>query len=139
MKALSATFKIKIRFSEIDAMRVVWHGAYAKYFEDAREYFGSVYELGYDVFEENNVFAPIVDLSIQYKKPLRYGMQPEITITYRFTEAAKIIFEYEIRDADSHEIMATATSVQVFMDLNYELMWMNPPFYEDWKNKWLKE
>ena len=93
----------------------------------------------FKIKEENNVFAPIVDLSIQYKKPLRYGMQPEITITYRFTEAAKIIFEYEIRDADSHEIMATATSVQVFMDLNYELMWMNPPFYEDWKNKWLKE
>ena len=61
----------------------------------------------------------------------------KIEITNRWT--GKIIFEYEIRDADSHEIMATATSVQVFMDLNYELMWMNPPFYEDWKNKWLKE
>lgn len=138
MKILSSTLSIKIRFSEIDAMRVVWHGEYVKYFEDAREYFGSIYALGYNVFEDNKVFAPIVDLSIQYKRPLKYGMQPEVTITYRYTEAAKIIFDYEIRDADSHEIVATATTVQVFMDLNYELIWINPPFYEEWKNKWLK-
>ena len=139
MKHLQSTFTIKIRFSEIDAMRVVWHGAYAKYFEDAREYFGDAYGLSYKLIEQNGYFAPIVDLSFQYKKPLTYGMTPEITITYRFTEAAKIIFDYEIRDASTQEVMATGTSVQVFMDRNYELVWINPPFYEEWKKKWFSE
>lgn len=139
MKHLQSTFTIKIRFSEIDAMRVVWHGAYAKYFEDAREYFGNTYGLSYTLIEENGYFAPIVDLSFQYKKPLTYGMMPEITITYSFTEAAKIVFDYEIRNAATQEIMVTGHSVQVFMDRNYELVWINPPFYEEWKNKWLKE
>ncbi len=139
MKHLQSTFTIKIRFSEIDAMRVVWHGAYAKYFEDAREYFGNIYGLSYTQIEENGYFAPIVDLSFQYKKPLTYGMTPEITITYRFTEAAKIVFDYEIRNAATQEVMVTGHSVQVFMDRNYELVWINPPFYEEWKNKWLKE
>ena len=139
MKTLTTSFRLKIRFSEIDAMRVVWHGAYAKYFEDAREYFGEVFELGYKLIEENQVFAPIVDLSFQYKKPLRYGMTPEVVITYVSTEAAKIVFDYEIRDAESQETMATGHSVQVFMDLNYELIWTNPTFYEEWKKKWLEE
>lgn len=139
MKTLTTSFRLKIRFSEIDAMRVVWHGAYAKYFEDAREYFGEVFELGYKLIEENQVFAPIVDLSFQYKKPLRYGMKPEVVITYVPTEAAKIVFDYEIRDAESQEVMATGHSVQVFMDLNYELIWTNPTFYEEWKKKWLEE
>ena len=139
MKTLTTSFRLKIRFSEIDAMRVVWHGAYAKYFEDAREYFGEVFELGYKLIEENQVFAPIVDLSFQYKKPLRYGMKPEVAITYVPTEAAKIVFDYEIRDAESQEVMATGHSVQVFMDLNYELIWTNPTFYEEWKKKWLEE
>ena len=139
MKTLTTSFRLKIRFSEIDAMRVVWHGAYAKYFEDAREYFGEVFELGYKLIEENQVFAPIVDLSFQYKKPLRYGMTPEVVITYVPTEAAKIVFDYDIRDAESHETMATGHSVQVFMDLNYELIWTNPTFYEEWKKKWLEE
>ena len=66
-------------------MRVVWHGAYAKYFEDAREYFGEAYGIGYKVIEKNGYFAPLVDLSFQYKKPLTYGMTPEITITYQPT------------------------------------------------------
>ena len=139
MKTLTTSFRLKIRFSEIDAMRVVWHGAYAKYFEDAREYFGEVFELGYKLIEENQVFAPIVDLSFQSKKPLRYGMKPEVVITYVPTEAAKIVFDYEIRDAESQEVMATGHSVQVFMDLNYELIWTNPTFYEEWKKKWLEE
>ena len=66
-------------------------------------------------------------------------MQPEMTITYIPSEAAKIIFNYEIRDPESQEIMATAHSVQVFMNLDYELIWFNPPFYEEWKKKWLKD
>lgn len=139
MKTLRTTFPFKIRFSEIDAMRVVWHGAYAIYLEDARERFGEEFSLGYTLIEDSGYFAPIVDLSFQYKRPLRYGMHPEITITYRPTEAAKIIFDYEIRDADTGEVMATAHSVQVFMDRNYELVWTNPPFYEEWKAKWLKD
>ncbi len=139
MKTLTTSFRLKIRFSEIDAMRVVWHGAYVKYFEDAREFFGEQFELGYQLIERNRVFAPIVDLSLQYKKPLKYGMKPEVIITYIPTEAAKIVFDYEIRDAESLETMATGHSVQVFMDLNYELIWTNPLFYEEWKKKWLTE
>lgn len=136
---LRTTVRFKIRFSEIDAMRVVWHGAYVKYLEDAREHFGKVFELSYDLIEREGFFAPIVDMSIQYKKPLTYNMEPEITIIYRPTEAAKIVFDYEIRDTASGEIMVTARTIQVFMERNYELMWTNPEFYEQWKKKWLTE
>ena len=136
---LRTTVRFKIRFSEIDAMRVVWHGAYVKYLEDAREHFGKVFELSYDLIEREGYFAPIVDMSIQYKKPLTYNMEPEITIIYRPTEAAKIVFDYEIRDTATGEIMVTAHTIQVFMERNYELMWTNPEFYERWKKKWLTE
>ena len=136
MKNLQTTYSFKIRFSEIDAMRVVWHGAYAKYFEDAREAFGKEYELGYQLIEDNGYYAPIVDLRFQYHKPLRYGMIPEMTIIYRPTEAAKIIFDYEIRDTAIGEVMATGHSMQVFMDLNYDLVLLNPPFYEKWKERY---
>ena len=139
MKELQSTYRFKIRFSEIDAMRVVWHGDYAKYFEDAREYFGRHYDLGYTLIEDSGYFAPIVDLSFHYRKPLRYGMEPEMTIIYRPTEAAKIVFDYEIREVPGGEVMATGRSVQVFMDLSYNLVFINPPFYEQWKAKWLED
>ena len=38
---LSVTKTLTIRFSEVDAMGIVWHGSYALYFEDAREAFGA--------------------------------------------------------------------------------------------------
>ena len=45
MKNLFASKEIEVRFSEVDSMGIVWHGSYAKYFEDAREEFGKKYNL----------------------------------------------------------------------------------------------
>lgn len=39
MSELKASKDFEIRFSEVDSMKVVWHGSYAIYFEDAREAF----------------------------------------------------------------------------------------------------
>ena len=133
---LQTSLRFRIRFSEIDAMRVVWHGAYAKYFEDAREQFGRDYGLDYLLIERSGYYAPIVNLSVQYRQPLRYGMEPEIVITYRPVEAAKIIFDYEIRGAACGGVFATGHSIQVFMDTQYQLVWENPDFYEQWKRRW---
>jgi acyl-CoA thioester hydrolase len=132
---LKASLKIKIRFSEIDAMRVVWHGAYVKYLEDAREFFGKIFHLDYSLIEREGFYAPIVDMSIQYKQPLTYDMQPEVTIIYQPTEAAKLVFNYEIRNAATGELMATAHTIQVFMTHQHELQWTNPEFYERWKQE----
>lgn len=139
MKTELRTSKIfDIRFSEVDSMNVVWHGSYPLYFEDAREAFGREHGLEYTGFFEHGYFAPLVELAFHYKKAIRYGMRPRIDIIYRPTEAAKIVFDYEIHDPADETLLATGHSVQVFMDLNYQLVWDNPPFYEEWKNKVLK-
>ena len=46
-KILTAETTLKIRFSEVDSMGVVWHGSYVKYLEDAREAFGAQHGLSY--------------------------------------------------------------------------------------------
>lgn len=137
MKELSTTKTIDIRFSEVDSMQIVWHGNYMLYFEDAREAFGKAYDLEYLTIHSHGYYAPIVDISFQYKRPITYGMQPQIKITYRPTDAAKIIFDYEISNPADGTLLATGRSVQVFMDLQYQLVWSNPAFYEEWKNRWL--
>ncbi|MBP5219293.1 MAG: acyl-CoA thioesterase [Bacteroidaceae bacterium] len=136
MMELVAEKKIEIRFSEVDVMNVVWHGSYPLYFEDAREAFGAKYGLSYKRYMDEKVFAPIVELDIKYKRPILYGMTPVVRIVYRPTEAAKIVFDYEIVDAETGTVFATAHSVQVFMDMNYNLMWDNPGFFVEWKKQW---
>ncbi len=136
MKKLTATKDFEVRFSEVDSMNIVWHGSYPLYFEDAREEFGRKYGLGYMTIFGNGYFAPLVELSFKYKRPLAYEMQPAVRITYIPTESAKIVFEYEIYDRADSGIIATGRSVQVFMDKDYQLVWENPSFYQQWKEKW---
>ena len=136
MKVLKSSKLLDIRFSEVDSMNIVWHGSYPLYFEDARECFGTEYGLDYMNFFDNGYYAPLVELSFQYKKPILYGMKPRIDIIYRPTEAAKIIFDYEIHDPKDESLIATGKSVQVFMNKEYLLVWDNPEFYLDWKKKW---
>jgi acyl-CoA thioester hydrolase len=133
MKDLIEEVEVKVRFSEVDAMGIIWHGAYVKYFEDAREAFGKKYNLGYLYIHGNGFYAPLVEMNIQYKKPLQYEDTMLVKITYIPTDAAKIIFEYEIRNAKTGEICTTGKSVQVFLDAEYQLVLFNPPFYLKWK------
>ncbi|MDR2533331.1 MAG: acyl-CoA thioesterase [Tannerellaceae bacterium] len=132
---LAASTNIRIRFSEVDSVGIVWHGSYALYFEDAREAFGAMYGLAYlDIFN-NGYYAPIVELAFSFKKPLSYGNNAVVTATFRNTPAAKIIFDYEITDAVDGSLIATGKSVQVFLDLDYRLVWTLPPFFAEWKQK----
>ena len=92
MKELKTTVPLKIRFSEVDSMNIVWHGSYMMYFEDAREAFGREYGIAYlDIFG-NGYYAPLVEISFKYKSPITYDMKPEITITYKPTDGSIRIF-----------------------------------------------
>lgn len=130
---LSVEKQFEVRFSEVDMMNVVWHGSYPLYLEDAREAFGEKYGLSYSKYIRENIFVPVVEMKINYKRPLRFGMRPIVKITYRPTETAKVLFDYEIYDPESGTIFVTASTVQVFMDRNYQLMWYSPEFYTEWK------
>ena len=133
---LKSSKLLDIRFSEVDSMNVVWHGSYMLYFEDARELFGEQYDLSYMGYVRHGYYAPMVEMNIQWKKPILYGMRPRIDIIYRPTVAAKVVFDYEIHDTADESLIATAHSVQVFMDLNYQLVLYSPKFYEEWQQRW---
>jgi acyl-CoA thioester hydrolase len=128
---------IKVRFSEVDALRIVWHGNYVKYFEDGREAFGNQYGLAYLDFYENNLVTPIVDISIHYKKHLTFGDEIIIETELIDTNAAKIIFEYKILKRSDNSLIATGRSIQVFLSTDGELILVNPDFYTSWKKKWI--
>lgn len=131
--ALYTEKQFEIRFSEVDVMQVVWHGSYPLYLEDAREAFGIQWGLSYQQYMDVGIYAPIVEMNIKYKQPLRYGMKPVIRITYVPTDAAKVIFDYEIFDPSTGATLVTAHTVQVFMDRDGQLLWFCPEFYENWK------
>ena len=133
MEILKAEKEFQVRFSEVDSMGVVWHGAYSLYFEDAREEFGKKYNLEYLYMFDQGFYAPLVELHLEYKRPLKYKDKGRIEISFRNTDAAKIIFDYKIFSVVSKELIATGHSVQVFLDRDYNLLWTAPEFFYQWK------
>ena len=135
-KQLTDTLEIRVRFSEVDSMRIVWHGNYLKYFEDGRESFGARYNLGYLDVYKHNVMIPLVKVVCDYKRPLAYGDTAVIETRFINHDAAKIVFEYTIFRKSDHEIMATGTSTQVFLTPEGELLLFTPEFFTGWKKHW---
>ncbi len=136
---LTSTTNISVRFSEVDSMRVVWHGEYVKYMEDGREDFGRKYAgLGYMDFFDNGYLTPIVELDIQYKSPLKCNDTAVVETRYIATDAAKICFDYIIRNSSDGKVVATGSTTQAFIDLNGELQLLSPEFYQKWKEQWIK-
>jgi len=116
--------EILVRFNEADPLGIVWHGHYIRYFEDGRESFGNKY------------IVPIVSIQCDYKRSVRFGEKVIVETNFIPCEAAKLKFHYRLFNSGTGELVATGSSVQVFLDReNSALQLTNPPFFEAWKKK----
>lgn len=129
--------EVPVRFSEIDALGIVWHGHYLKFFEDGREAFGKQYDLGYLDIHRQHFLVPLVNINVDFKRTVKYGESILIETTYMDCPAAKIIFNYKLYRSSDKELVATGSSIQVFMDLKQELYITQPEFFLEWKKKHL--
>ena len=134
-KILKDRTEVKVRFGEVDSMGIVWHGNYVKYIEEGRESFGHKYGISYLDIYANDVMAPVVKMNIDFKKQVQYGDKLIIETEYVDTAAAKIIFNYKIFRKSDNELMAIASTTQVFIDLNREMILYPPQFVLEWKKK----
>ena len=138
MKELSSRTEVSVRFNEADPLGIVWHGHYIEYFEIGREAFGQTHGLNYlDVYAQGYVI-PVVNVQCDFKAPLRYGDKVIVETKYVPTEAAKMKFTYRLYNAATSQLVATGSSVQVFLDKTDSVLQLsNPSFFEEWKNKHL--
>jgi len=132
---LSDKTEVTVRFSEVDAMGIVWHGNFVKYMEDGRESFGRRFGLGYYDLYEQGLQVPIVKLDIDYKLQVKYGGQIVIETTWMNCDAAKILFKYRILRKDDGAVLMKAQTIQVFLNMQGELELTNPEYYMEWKRR----
>lgn len=136
-KTLSGKIEIKVRFNEADPLGIVWHGHYIRYFEDGREAFGNEHGIGYLDFYNQGLIIPIVSIQCDFKRSLKYGEKVVVETIYVPCEAAKLKFEYRLFNSTSGQLVATGSSVQVFLNKETSVLQLiNPPFFEAWKMKY---
>jgi acyl-CoA thioester hydrolase len=130
--------EVRVRFNEADPLGIVWHGHYIRYFEDGREDFGNRFGMGYLDFYKNGLVIPVVNVDCSFKKSLRYGDTVVVETNFIPCLAAKIQFNYRLFNKKNREVVATGSSLQVFLDKEYSILQLqNPPFFEEWKRKYL--
>lgn len=138
MEKISETIRVRVRFSEVDPIRMVWHGNYVRYMEDAREEFGRRRGLGYGLIFESGYYAPVYDMHLRYMATSSVDDELEVKITWLPEAGAKICFDYEIRRVRDGVPVLKASTVQLFTTHDGVLETSEPEFYRDWK-KTLKE
>lgn len=125
---------VNIRFSEVDAMNVVWHGNYLKFFEDGREALGAKYNLEYLDFAAKGFFVPIVRSEIDHLATVEYGHKIKVTTRLFNSPAAKLMHNYEVFNLTTGKLAAKGKTMQVFVNLKKELILSTPDFYQAWKS-----
>ena len=72
---LRRTVTRRVRFEEVDALGIVWHGRHASYIEDGRVAVCEACGIGYLTLFEQEILAPIKSMHIDYMHPLRFGQK----------------------------------------------------------------
>lgn len=90
MPELVHSIEIKPAFFEIDAMWIVWHGHYVKYFELARAALLGKYGYGYQAMKDSGYVWPIIECNLKYMRPAK--IEEPITVRAEVTE-----FEHRLR------------------------------------------
>lgn len=129
-------FKRRARFSEIDALAIVWHGRYACYFEDAHTELARKCSITWDNLAKDGVSAPLAQFHIDYFKPLYLDEEFITEASLHWTDGARINVQYALTNM-KNELCATGYSIQLFVDINtQEPLWFSPEIWEKCRKRW---
>jgi acyl-CoA thioester hydrolase len=118
--------QIVVPFFDLDPMQVVWHGHYVKYLELARCDLLERIGYGYQQMFDSGYAWPVVDMRIQYVKPLRLGQN--IVVRAKLDDwEYRLRVSYVICDGDSGERLTKGYTTQVAVDMRTNEMCMQSP------------
>ena len=106
---------LKVRFNEVDAYNVAWHGHYVAWMEVGRNDLAGRFGLDAAQLSELGFLGPVVNLEVKYLNPARFKDEILVRTTLRPTEAATLVFLNEIVAADGR-ILATGVTTHVLTD-----------------------
>jgi acyl-CoA thioester hydrolase len=136
---LSFSVSRRVRFEEVDALGIVWHGRYPSYFEDVREALGDNYGIGYLDFFRERVAAPLRQLHFDYLKPLSLRENFTIKAQLHWSEAARLNLTYEILN-EQGELTTSGYSIQMMVDHQEQnVLMVPPPFFQTFLKRWQEQ
>ena len=132
---LGATRSRRIRFEDVDVLGMVWHGRFPSFLEDGRIAIGDAYGFNYHIFRANQTVAPVVQMHLDYRVPLRFGRTITIEAMLHWSESARVNISYTIRN-QAADVAATGYTVQLLTEPDGTTMLLPPQWLVDFRDKW---
>jgi acyl-CoA thioester hydrolase len=111
---ITSRASVSVRYAETDMMGVVYHGSYLPWLEIGRTQLLKDFGIPYRILEAEGFFLPVVEVSLRYLRPAKYDDEVVITTVLKEKPSLRIRMEYELHRGE--ELIATATSLHVFID-----------------------
>ena len=126
MKAHKIEMQMTVPFHDVDSMGVVWHGRYVKYLEVARCKLLDDLGFGYAAMMASEYFWPVVDMRVQYTKPLFF--EQHINVVAEIVEwEFRLKIKYAIYDVESQVRLTKGYTIQVAVDKRTKEMCLETP------------
>lgn len=106
---------VRVRYGETDQMGFVYYGVYAQYYEVGRVEAMRSLGFSYKEMEESGVLMPVINLTVNYKKPAKYDDEVRIVTTVKEMPSVRITFHYECYNQHK-ELLNTGHVTLVFID-----------------------
>ena len=110
------TVDIRVIYADTDAMGVVYHMNYIRWFEIGRTEL--IREIGvvYADLERQGYHLPVTELHCHYLSPARYDQIVCVKTNIAYMRRASIKFEYEIYEKSENRLLVEGYSVHAFID-----------------------
>jgi acyl-CoA thioester hydrolase len=117
---------ITVRFNEVDAYNVAWHGHFVAWMEVGRNDLAGRFGLDAQQLGEAGFLGPVVSLEIKYLAPARFKDEIIVRTAVRPSESATLIFVNEIVNSDGRKL-ASGVTTHALTDLDGVLQFRMPP------------
>ena len=116
---------LQVRFNEVDAYNVAWHGHYVAWMEVGRNDLAGRFGIDAQQLGEVGFLGLVVSLEIKYLSPARFKEEIVVRTSLRPGETATLVFVNEILGNDGRKL-AIGVTTHALTDLGGVLQYRLP-------------
>lgn len=111
-------YRRRAQYHETDQMGIIHHSNYVKWMEEARVAFLNRIGLGYGKVEKLGIVSPVVGISVEYVRQVRFDDELEIRVEVQKYNGVALELTYEFYNLTRDEVCTRAFSRHGFLKDN---------------------
>ncbi len=115
-KGITHATDIRVRYAETDGMRMVYHGNYLIFFEQARTELLRSIGLPYAKIEALGMFVIVIEAYINFRRSALYDDLLHVKAMVKEMPTNKIKIDYEIRRNNETEVIVDGFTIHTFLN-----------------------